>query len=277
MSWSYFEQQLILRWISCPVSKPETAKSGCPLRAGLANSECSASDPVVGLEPGKNIEPTADEDRRQKPGPDQPFLLTKSRFTSSIPKGFDANGTPNFWVYPSAQMFWNAITRKGWKWQESEKLEASDIENVIGIHNLNNERTWREILKWEALHHKECKRPFLARFHGNNDRLSPRARIRTWLGHERPFDRHDWYVDRCGKIVHYVIDYYSLMGSQDLVESNQNPPDSNGEAKEPVYELTPKMVMSGIDVRPAMDSFSSFFDRAYVSWMRIYYQYFDSK
>ena len=23
-----------------------------------------------------------------------------------------------------------------------------------------------------------------------------------------PFDRHDWYVDRCGKEVRYVIDFY---------------------------------------------------------------------
>ena len=26
----------------------------------------------------------------------------------------------------------------------------------------------------------------------------------------RPFDRHDWYVNRCGKEVKYVIDYYSF-------------------------------------------------------------------
>lgn len=24
-----------------------------------------------------------------------------------------------------------------------------------------------------------------------------------------PFDRHDWYVDRCGKEVRYIIDYYA--------------------------------------------------------------------
>ena len=24
-----------------------------------------------------------------------------------------------------------------------------------------------------------------------------------------PFDRHDWTVDRCGKEVRYIIDYYS--------------------------------------------------------------------
>ena len=26
--------------------------------------------------------------------------------------------------------------------------------------------------------------------------------------YELPFDRHDWIVDRCGKDVRYIIDYY---------------------------------------------------------------------
>lgn len=26
--------------------------------------------------------------------------------------------------------------------------------------------------------------------------------------YEYPFDRHDWIVDRCGKDVRYIIDYY---------------------------------------------------------------------
>lgn len=25
-----------------------------------------------------------------------------------------------------------------------------------------------------------------------------------------PFDRHDWYVNRCGKEVRYIIDYYDM-------------------------------------------------------------------
>ena len=29
------------------------------------------------------------------------------------------------------------------------------------------------------------------------------------LGYSLPFDRHDWLVDRCGKEVKYVIDFYS--------------------------------------------------------------------
>lgn len=37
---------------------------------------------------------------------------------------------------------------------------------------------------------------------------SPLARMKSWLGGPLPFDRHDWYVDRCGREVRYVIDFY---------------------------------------------------------------------
>lgn len=37
---------------------------------------------------------------------------------------------------------------------------------------------------------------------------SPLARLQGWLGGQLPFDRHDWWVDRCGREVRYVIDFY---------------------------------------------------------------------
>ena len=37
---------------------------------------------------------------------------------------------------------------------------------------------------------------------------SPLARVSAWRTGQMPFDRHDWYVDRCGKEVRYVIDFY---------------------------------------------------------------------
>lgn len=37
---------------------------------------------------------------------------------------------------------------------------------------------------------------------------SPLARIKSWGGKQLPFDRHDWWVDRCGEEVRYVIDFY---------------------------------------------------------------------
>ena len=47
----------------------------------------------------------------QRPAPDQPFPLDTGRVVSSIPKA----GTDENWVYPSQQMFWNAMLRKGIK------------------------------------------------------------------------------------------------------------------------------------------------------------------
>ncbi len=39
--------------------------------------------------------------------------------------------------------------------------------------------------------------------------MSPKARFNTILGYTAPFDRHDWAVDRCGKRIDYVIDFYA--------------------------------------------------------------------
>jgi cytochrome c heme-lyase len=55
---------------------------------------------------------------------------------------------------------------------------------------------------------QECVAPSLLRFRGRPDDLSPLARLRSWLGGPLPFDRHDWWVDRCGEEVRYVIDFY---------------------------------------------------------------------
>lgn len=50
----------------------------------------------------------------QLPSPGQPFPLSTERIKSTIPKA----GTEEKWVYPSEQMFWNAMLRKGWTWEE---------------------------------------------------------------------------------------------------------------------------------------------------------------
>ena len=213
----------------CPYSSEKVESAKCPhipnpntqskSEQSTNNSECASSDDLIGHIPGSSIPTDEKSDTRQKPSPDQPFALPKNRITSTIPKGFDESGKPKFWVYPSPQMFWNAMHRKGWKWEGDEEIQAQDMNNVISIHNLNNERTWMEILKWEALHFKECQTPYLERFHGNAKKVSPRARFRSWLGYDLPFDRHDWYVDRCGRKIHYVIDYYNVGGADNEEKS----------------------------------------------------------
>lgn len=50
----------------------------------------------------------------QRPSPGQPFDLSTNRVKSSIPKA----GGDEKWVYPSEQMFWNAMIKKGWRWED---------------------------------------------------------------------------------------------------------------------------------------------------------------
>lgn len=128
----------------------------------------------------------------QNPAPDQPFPLPKDRQMSSIPKA-TTDGSTEFWLYPSQQMFWNAMLRKGWKWRESE-FEPNDMDNIIKIHNANNEQAWAEVLKWEALHAKECGNPRLKSFGGKAQDFSPRARIRSWMGLVFMLFQHVFYV-----------------------------------------------------------------------------------
>jgi cytochrome c heme-lyase len=64
-----------------------------------------------------------------------------------------------------------------------------------------------------------CGGPRLASFSGDVKKLTPKARIMTLLGYEAPFDRHDWTVDRCGKKVEYVIDFYA--GKKDPLVPNK--------------------------------------------------------
>ncbi|XP_077980860.1 holocytochrome c-type synthase-like [Glandiceps talaboti] len=215
----------------CPMSKGENSgpPSGCPMHAGKEND----SD----INPDNMMPPP-----NQRPAPDQPFSLSTDREVSTIPKFNEKEDEK--WVYPSPQMFWNAMLRKGWRWKD-DALTPNDMNFIIKIHNTNNEDAWQEVLKWEALHARECGYPRLKKFGGKAQDLSPRARFRCWLGYEKPFDRHDWIVDRCGKEVRYIIDYYD-----------------GGD----IDTKTGRFTL--LDVRPALDSPSAVWDRMKVAYWR---------
>lgn len=241
----------MLRWFpslmaesiaECPVPAPAAAQSSsaaawtseCPSSSGGQQVLTAVPADAAELDP-RNMMPPAN----QQPSPNQPFPLPIERQKSSIPKA----GTNETWVYPSQQMFWNAMLRKGWRWGPDD-IKQEDMDHIIKIHNANNEHAWQEVLKWEALHAAQCGNPMLKSFGGKAKEFSPRARIRGWMGFELPFDRHDWIIDRCGKEVRYVIDYYD----GDLE------PGSHRFAK--------------LDVRPALDSPEAVWDRMKVAWWR---------
>merc|ERR1719350_1881908 len=211
----------------CPVQE----LSECPSSAGATPSQGGDIDP-------RNMMPPPN----QRPAPNQPFPLPTDRQKSSIPKA----GTEETWVYPSQQMFFNALLRKGWEFGP-EDIKADDMAHIIKIHNANNESAWQEVLNWENLHADECGAPKLKSFGGKAKYFSPRAQFRGWMGYEMPFDRHDWIIDRCGKEVRYIIDYYD--GELD--------PGSHRFAL--------------LDVRPALDSVEAVWDRMKVCWYRWIY------
>ncbi|KAK3727882.1 hypothetical protein QZH41_010613 [Actinostola sp. cb2023] len=99
----------------------------------------------------------------------------------------------------------------------------------------------------------ECGNPKLLTFRGRAKDFSPRARIRSLLGYELPFDRHDWIVDRCGKPVRYIIDYYDVGNEED-------------------YKMGEFV---HLDVRPAIDTPSAALDRMRVACLR-WSMYFSS-
>ncbi|CAG5132712.1 unnamed protein product [Candidula unifasciata] len=168
---------------------------------------------------------------------DQTSLLShKDRVASSIPAG----ASDDRWTEPAKQAFYSSMLRKGWIFKETD-MTSENMKNMLKIHSANHELAWREVLKWEALHADECKEPKLKSCSAVGTKYSPRARLRSWIGYSLPFDRHDWIIDRNGKDVRYIIDYY------DGGKFNGN------------FEF------ALLDVRPALDSFEAFWDRLSVA------------
>ncbi|RMZ55245.1 hypothetical protein APUTEX25_005523 [Auxenochlorella protothecoides] len=201
---------------------------GHPLRSPPPWVSASGSGcPVVGS-PSPNGMPSSSN----SPQPGQSKPLSTWRQASSIPAGGEAplpehqpaHGVRSgVWTYPSEQMFYNAMRRKGWTPSEE------DMTAVVAIHNAVNERAWREVRAWEAA--AGCPAPTLLRFRGRPADVSPKARLLNALGYRLPFDRHDWVVERGGgREVRYVIDFYNGAPSPDMPTAMH------------------------LDVRPALDS-----------------------
>jgi cytochrome c heme-lyase len=191
---------------------------------------------------GEKLDPTnlMPATAQQLPTPDQPIPLPTHRVVSGIAKG----GTDSTWVYPSEQMFYNSLKRKG----KGDDVTPEDVLKMVAIHNNMNEQTWHQVLFWERFHCTKCDDPRLLRFTGRPDELSPTARIYTLMGYKGPFDRHDWIVDRCGTEVRYIIDYY------------HDPKLPVDQALPAQHDLSAKTQII-LEVRPALDSSTAAFDR----------------
>ena len=122
--------KMIFRWEEDAQMKAEQYKgvqsipSECPMRASKGETtELGDIDPknmvtyifmisfhTKNLQVSINHKSVQMPPPNQRPAPDQPFSLDTSRQVSSIPRA-DKDG--EYWVYPSEQMFWNAMLRKG--------------------------------------------------------------------------------------------------------------------------------------------------------------------
>jgi len=159
---------------------------------------------------------------------------------------------------------WNKYTSLGesWKWNDEdidqntmdqmikqrEDVDQNDqnIMNQIKHHNFDHESAWEEIMKWESRHANKEDGSTDSKMHSSECKAteySPKARFGALIGFKPPFDRHDCVIDRDGKEVRYVVDYY-----HDKDPSN---PDA-----------------AKIDVRPALDSLDAFQDRMKFAWGR---------
>lgn len=168
--------------------------------------------------------PTAATSSTSARPPPSPYASPSSTTASHISPSNDEAETGHDtrtgnWIYPSERQFFEALLRKNTPTSATSATDlATSVASIIPIHNAVNERAWSEILEWESSAptsdpgSRKCGGPKLYSFRGlgvESQFLSPRARINGWLGYQRPFDRHDWVVERCGGTrIEYVIDFY---------------------------------------------------------------------
>lgn len=204
--------------------RTSTAGGGCPFKSSESSAPAGSGTESEVLDK-RNMMPVLP----QTPAASQSIPLSKDRETSTIPKSDE----PGNWVYPSPQQFYHALVRK------DKVVDAEAMGAVVHVHNVTNERTWDQILDWEKRHYKVCPTPSLVRFIGRSGDLSWGAWWSKRLSYRgEPFDRHDWFVDRCGlKTVRYVIDYYD-----------------DPKVKDDGLQIT-------IDTRPGFDDSGSVMDR----------------
>ena len=104
---------------ACPVKHSNKAPdaTGCPVKHQQYNVYSQPIDP-------KNQMPAV---ANHLPSPFQTTDLLTERIQSNIPKGGADEGT--MWMYPSPQMFYNALTRK----QKLGTTEELDVESVMAL------------------------------------------------------------------------------------------------------------------------------------------------
>ena len=250
---------------------------GCPVAQRPTSSASSSSSPALVVHPLPHHQqplgggcPVAQRpssssssasSSRSEPPDSGPHLASSASPFSSLPPldaGLLAEGeeTPDgsipaagrgnssdgsTWVNPSPNALFRALKRKG------KGIAGEDAVDVSSVHNAVTDWSWQCVMEYERLHAASCPRPSLARFYGMDGVWSVKARVvHNVLGGPLPFDRHDWIVDRCGKEVRYIIDYYSVEQLNDDGETD---------------------ISYSIDARPA-PTLTGLYDRGRMAWKK---------
>lgn len=218
--------------MSCPVPGISKGKAGAsPLLPSPPSSSAAPS-------PAYNAKAN-DLSFGQERQPGQRARLSTQREVSTIPNVdvfpehqlVPGEEKKERWVYPSEQQYFNAIKKKGYDYEEAV------IPTVLAIHNHVNEVGWGQVREWESL--RGCHTPKLKYFVGRPGDFTPKAYfLNSVYGRTLPFDRHDWIIDRDGKEVRYVLEFY------------------NGR------RVDGKPISMHLDVRPAIDSPAALVDIA---------------
>lgn len=218
----------------CPVKHtvPTTTEGVCPVKhdgeqsGGFLSVLPKPKQPSgqashgYGLFADKLIDgPAEGDDRYVDPNQEDPYVSSESLvnipYPDEIPGGrIPATGRGNSvdgsdWVNPTPSELFRALRRK------QKYIEEHDAYAVAFVHSVVVDSTWDQILTYEDMHKDECETPTLNRFEGKYGDLTFKTHLNNMLGwFDRtgeliPFDRHDWYVNRCGKEVRYIIDYYA--------------------------------------------------------------------
>jgi len=158
--------------------------------------------------------------------------------------------------YPFQKLFRSKTFGESWKWNDEDidqntmdqMIKQREDQNTMNLmikhRNVDHEAAWEEIMKWESRHTNKEDGSTDSKMHSSECKAteySPKARFGAMIGFKPPFDRHDCVIDRDGKEVRYIVDYY-----HDKDPSN---PDA-----------------AKIDVRPALDSLDAFQDRMKFAW-----------
>ena len=124
---------------SCPSTSSSAPSSECPVQFrtsqpvyNVYGQRVDVGSPQTTLDTlaaYSTLDPTNNmpAEPNQQPFPGQRVPLPTDRKASTIPKG----GTQGTWLYPSPQMFYNALRRKG----KGDDVRPEDVEAVVYNHN----------------------------------------------------------------------------------------------------------------------------------------------